>query len=152
MGSLASALSLGGKSRASSYDELQSRREGLTLSRFGSDMGPGHRRTKSGGSWDDVDAGGPGLLMSRADLRVPKTRVVERTNWQRVTGNLPIQCLSLSPYTGRLLAEELTGTKRLDPVPVPPPPPAPPRPAPQLKVKREDSASAKRLSLPFFGT
>ena len=153
MGSLASALSLGCKSRASSYDELQSRREGLTLSRFGSDMGPGHRRTKSGGSWDDVDAGGPGLLMSRADLRVPKTRVVERTNWQRVTGNLPIQCLSLSPYTGRLLAEELTGTKRLDPVPVPPPPPAPPRPAPQLKVKREDSASAKRLSLlPFFGT
>jgi hypothetical protein len=128
MGSLSSALSLGGKSRASSYDELQSRREGLTLSRFGSDMGPRHRRTKSGGSWDDVDAGGPGSLMSRADLRVPKTRVVERTNWQRVTGNLPIQCLSSSPYTGRLLAEELTGTKRLDPVPVTAPPPAPPRP------------------------
>ncbi|CAK9000263.1 unnamed protein product [Durusdinium trenchii] len=94
-----------GTSRASSFDHAILEDE---LGESAADLGLGHARSQSGGGLDEL----LGPLDSTFDVQDP-VKVVERTRWQRISGNLPIDCLSLSPYSALILAEQLTSAAEL---------------------------------------
>jgi len=58
-------------------------------------------RSQSGGDLEE--------LVGKSHFHNPL--IVERTQWQRISGNAPIGYLSLSPYSAKLLAEQITGPK-----------------------------------------